>query len=504
MNIGIVTTWFERGAAYVSRQYMELLEAEYKVFIYARGGEKYAVGDPQWDFDNVTWGKPRNEHPTDIVLSDFRSWLINNEIEVILFNEQRYYEPIIMAKEMGIKVGGYVDYYTLATVSFFQIYDFVICNTKRHFSVFGNHKQAYYVPWGTNTNLFKADSYNLAENGVVTFFASVGYAPKRKGADKILQAFSLLDKECQCKLIIHTQVDILKDFPELKDTVEKLSNIGKLQIIEEEVTAPGLYYMGDVYVYPSWLDGIGLTLIEALASGLPIITTNCAPMNEFGSDEIRKLVDVDRYISREDAYYWPLSIVSIDSLKTAMEYYIDNAERLPELKRKAREWAENYGDWSRNRKQVLQIFKDSKKLSTDPLLIKRLRDYDRRNRPFEMRLKDFANKIAKVNRILNTVAEGGRTVVYGAGTHTKKLFQLADLSDIKVCAILDKNHAGEVFEGYNVYHPEQMKEICPDNIVVSSFMWQDQIEEELRNIFHFQGQIVKLYDEEDASAFFNV
>lgn len=344
----------------------------------------------------------------------------------------------------------------------------------------------------------------MAEDGVVTFFASVGYAPKRKGADKIIQAFSLLDKECRCKLIIHTQVDILKDFPELKDTVEKMSCAGKLQIIQKEVTAPGLYYMGDVYIYPSWLDGIGLTLVEALASGLPIITTDCAPMNEFGSDDIRKLVDVDRYISREDAYYWPLSIVSIDSLKKAIEYYIDNAERLPELKRKAREWAENYGDWFRNRKQVLQIFKDSKSFPADSLLVKQLRDYDRISRRFEVRLKDFSKKISKVNRKLYTVTEGGRVAVYGAGTHTKKLFQFADISDINICAILDKNHAGEVFEGYNVYHPDQMKEICPDSIVVSSFMWQDQIEEELRNIYHFQGQIVKLYDGEDTSTFFHV
>lgn len=46
MRIGIITTWFERGAAYVSRQFMELLQQTDEVFIYARGGEKYAMGDP--------------------------------------------------------------------------------------------------------------------------------------------------------------------------------------------------------------------------------------------------------------------------------------------------------------------------------------------------------------------------------------------------------------------------------------------------------------------------
>ena len=60
MNIGIVTVWFERGAAYVSRQFEEILAEKHRVFIYARGGEMYAKGDPNWDHANVTWGKRIN------------------------------------------------------------------------------------------------------------------------------------------------------------------------------------------------------------------------------------------------------------------------------------------------------------------------------------------------------------------------------------------------------------------------------------------------------------
>ena len=56
MNIGIISTWFDRGAAFVSKAYMDVLSQEHQVFIYARGGEQYAKGDPNWDFENVTWG----------------------------------------------------------------------------------------------------------------------------------------------------------------------------------------------------------------------------------------------------------------------------------------------------------------------------------------------------------------------------------------------------------------------------------------------------------------
>ena len=56
-KIGIVTTWFERGAAYVSKQFKETLEKEYEVFIYARGGEDIAMNNPDWDHRNITFGK---------------------------------------------------------------------------------------------------------------------------------------------------------------------------------------------------------------------------------------------------------------------------------------------------------------------------------------------------------------------------------------------------------------------------------------------------------------
>ena len=42
-----------------------------------------------------------------------------------------------------------------------------------------------------------------------------------------------------------------------------------------------LYDEGDVCVQPSHWEGIGLQLLEAQASGLPLITTDASPMNEY-------------------------------------------------------------------------------------------------------------------------------------------------------------------------------------------------------------------------------
>lgn len=91
MNVGIVTTWFERGAAYVSRQYLEALRSDSNnsVYIYARGGESYARNQSEWDRDFVTWGKVNKKYycgATGIEKKDFIDWLKNRQIDVVLFN----------------------------------------------------------------------------------------------------------------------------------------------------------------------------------------------------------------------------------------------------------------------------------------------------------------------------------------------------------------------------------------------------------------------------------
>lgn len=89
------------------------------------------------------------------------------------------------------------------------------------------------------------------------------------------------------ELIIHTQVGLDKAFLGWRNgcsaiqSIRSVANRCSLVILENTVPAPGLYYMGDVYVYPSRLEGISLTVVEAISSGMPVIVPNDGPMNEF-------------------------------------------------------------------------------------------------------------------------------------------------------------------------------------------------------------------------------
>ena len=385
MRIGIVTTWQERGAAYVSKQYCNSLKNGNDIFIYARGGEYYAVGNKNWDSGTVTWGKKIPIHmPAAIDLNDFENWILKNNIDVIFFNEQQWWLPILLCKKLGIKIGSYIDYYTEETIPFFAIFDFLVCNTKRHYETFKWHKQSFYVPWGTNIELFKNLSYEQVDKNCVTFFHSCGVSPIRKGTDILIKAFyEVIGLK---KLIIHSQVDLKSELPLLKKNLEDLIEAGLLEVINKEVTAPGLYYLGDVYVYPSRLEGIGLTICESLACGLPVITSNNQPMNEFVNDKNGKLASILKFEKRADNYYWPQCEVSEQSLTNCMQYYIDNSNLISEFKHNARKSAEDMFNWHKNSKNLCEIFEKSVKLEYENKIVNDILNFEDKRSTFMAKL----------------------------------------------------------------------------------------------------------------------
>ena len=256
-----------------------------------------------------------------------------------------------------------MDYYTEETIPLFASYDALFCNTKRHFEAFAWHPGARYVPWGTDIGLFQPGSFLPVTEGVVTFFHSAGMSPVRKGTDFVIKAFA--ETKGAAKLIIHSQVNLLGLFPELQSFIYKLLHDGKLRIIEATVPAPGYYHLGDVYVYPSRLDGIGLTIAEALSCGLPVIVPDNPPMNEFVDDTSGLKVAIGKLYSRSDGYYWPQCEIDLFSLVRHMQWYIERHDQLTHYKKQARLYAEEKLDWGKNRSMVVEMFKGIRSITQD-------------------------------------------------------------------------------------------------------------------------------------------
>ena len=370
MRIGIVTTWLERGAAYVSRQYRDVLREQHEVFIYARGGEQYAKHDPNWDDETVTWGKRvySKFYVSNIIdLEDFRQWILKNQLDIVFFNEQNWWPPVDVCNQLGVISGAYVDYYKENTIPLFELYDFLICNTKRHYEAFSWHPQCHYIPWGTNVDVFTPKSYEPVRQDSIIFFHSAGMSPLyRKGTNFLLDAYEALNR-AEAHLIIHTQVDLSEKMPRYAMLINKMINEGRLTIRKETTGAPGLYHLGDVYVYPTKLEGIGLTIVEAMSCGLPVISNNFPPMNEFIGSKAGKLVAVKKIYSRSDGYYWPQCETDVDDLREQMAYYIDYRHNLSTFKKQARLHAEEYFDWKKRASVVQKAFLQVQKMPNKEL-----------------------------------------------------------------------------------------------------------------------------------------
>lgn len=77
------------------------------------------------------------------------------------------------------------------------------------------------------------------------------------------------DRDLAKPWMVHTQVRELCQMP---DNVE---------VQFAKVDNGSLYEQGDVCVQPSRWEGLGLSLLECQAAGMPLVTTDAAPMNEY-------------------------------------------------------------------------------------------------------------------------------------------------------------------------------------------------------------------------------
>ncbi len=117
-------------------------------------------------------------------------------------------------------------------------------------------------------------------------FLSVGKYERRKSLDETIEAFAQVYANTPAiELVIKSNYFVNHDekFQALKNKVDSL-NLTNVQLLWGEMTTNDmaeLYRSCDCFVLPSRAEGWGLPLIEAAASGLPVITTMYSGHTEF-------------------------------------------------------------------------------------------------------------------------------------------------------------------------------------------------------------------------------
>ncbi|MDZ7260587.1 MAG: glycosyltransferase family 4 protein [candidate division KSB1 bacterium] len=115
----------------------------------------------------------------------------------------------------------------------------------------------------------------------VSLIGFVGQLDERKGLVYLLEAFEILVKELpQVQLLLVGQ-GALRNFIE-KTVIEKNFQ-EKIHLLGFREEIPDIMKALDVLVLPSLWEGFGIVLIEAMAAGKPVVTTNVSSMPEIVS-----------------------------------------------------------------------------------------------------------------------------------------------------------------------------------------------------------------------------
>ena len=122
------------------------------------------------------------------------------------------------------------------------------------------------VPYGVDLQRFHPDPARRAPAGSKLRLLFVGRINQRKGVKYLLEALRLLRTDQVELTICGRVVDGLELFKPFADRVTVRPSVSPAEL-------EAAYQAADLFVFPSVAEGFGQVLLEALASGLPILST---------------------------------------------------------------------------------------------------------------------------------------------------------------------------------------------------------------------------------------
>jgi glycosyltransferase involved in cell wall biosynthesis len=159
-------------------------------------------------------------------------------------------------------------------------------------------------------------------------FIYAGQCSLRKGIPILLKAWEIAGlKDARLDLIGSWQFAENK----LKCLPEGVTFVGPVSTLELRARYQG----ADVFVFPSFFEGFGLVILEAMACGLPVIVTDAT----VGPDVL--VGSAGRIIPAGD----------IESLAESLRWFVDHRDQLPVMKIAARKSALVFG-WEQYRRKV--------------------------------------------------------------------------------------------------------------------------------------------------------
>lgn len=162
-------------------------------------------------------------------------------------------------------------------------------------------------------------TYKIPEN----YILNVGTIEQRKNLKLIVQALENVQQDCKL-VVIGKKTSYFKI---VEKEIEKLGLKNRIIFLQNIpfTDLPGIYQMASVFVYPSFYEGFGIPIIEALYSGIPVIAATGSCLEEAGGPN-------SIYISPTDS----------KSLANQINIILDSKTLQKEMKEKGLEFVQKF------------------------------------------------------------------------------------------------------------------------------------------------------------------
>ncbi|MCD6594796.1 glycosyltransferase family 4 protein [bacterium] len=177
--------------------------------------------------------------------------------------------------------------------------------------------------------------YNLPKK----FIMFLGTIEPRKNLVGLLKAYSSIHTKIEHKLVIVGGKGW--KYSNIFETIEKLQIKDKIIFTGFVATGdlPAIYSSADIFVYPSFYEGFGIPLLESMACGTPVMTSDISSMPEVVGD-VALLFDP---YSVEDIAEKILKLARDNSMRNILsEEGIERAKKF---------------SWEKSARKILNIYK---------------------------------------------------------------------------------------------------------------------------------------------------
>lgn len=172
----------------------------------------------------------------------------------------------------------------------------------------------------------------------------VGSINERKNLTGVLKAFECLPNKLDYKLVVVGNFfNLFSLSSEMKETLSRAKKNDKI-IFKENLDDEALvkeYNISTLFIFPSFYEGFGLSVLEAMACGTPVVCSNTTSLPEVGGDAVV-------YCSPND----------VNDIAEKMEMVLSDDKLQQEMIAKGLKRAKQF-TWEKSAKEHMRVFKEA-------------------------------------------------------------------------------------------------------------------------------------------------